>query len=64
MRATVMYGAGDVRVEQRPDATALTCRGRVEPGGAFDPTVTLGLRVDATAPRPWPIGRREFLHHR
>jgi threonine dehydrogenase-like Zn-dependent dehydrogenase len=37
MRATVMYGAFDVRVEDGPDALA----GRIQPGRVFDRTTDL-----------------------
>ena len=37
MRATVMYGAGDVRVENVPDARLVdVLEGRIQPGRVFD----------------------------
>jgi len=44
MRATVMYGAGDVRVENVPDPTIkepTVLDGSIDPGRVFDRTVRL-----------------------
>jgi len=41
VKATVMYGAGDVRVEQVADPELLpdVLEGRVQPGRVFDSTI-------------------------